>query len=188
MAITKNSRLNRMGAGRPDDFQTPDWPVIMLINAMPEPLDGLVWEPACGEGRIVNLLERMNQPCFGTDIKKGTDFLSDMYWKANVRFEHPKGVVTDYKYIITNPPFSLKDEFLDKCYCLGKPFALLLPFTALEGKRRQALFKKYGVQVLVLPRRPDFEFPGGVHKKKPWFPCAWFTWGFNFPKDLTFLE
>ena len=103
-------------------------------------------------------------------------------------FEHPKGTVAEWKYIITNPPFSLKDQFLARCYELARPFALLLPLTALEGIKRQTMYKEYGVQVLVLPKRPDFEFPGKVYKRKPWVACAWYTWGFNFESDLTFLE
>lgn len=172
------SRLKMMGTGRSDNFQTPDWPVISLLNALPEPLDGVVWEPACGKGNIVNLLERTNQAVFGTDILTGFDFLTECYDLDMEPFD----------YIITNPPFSKKDEFLTRCYELGKPFALLLPFTALEGKYRQSLYKKYGLQVLVLPKRPDFEYPDGNFKRKPWFPCAWFTNGFNFDKDLIFLE
>jgi len=170
------SRLTLMGSGRPDNFQTPDWPVEMLIKALPEPLEGIVWEPACGDGRIVACLNRLEEPCTGTDILTGTDFLTTNTYPA-------------FDYIITNPPFSKKDAFLKRCYEITKPFALLLPLTALEGKKRQALYKKYGVQILVLPKRPDFEFPdGGGFKKKPWFPCMWVTHGFNFKSDLIFLE
>ena len=32
-----------------------------------------------------------------------------------------------YDGVITNPPYSKKDQFLEHCYSLGKPFALLLP-------------------------------------------------------------
>ncbi|MFO8133200.1 MAG: hypothetical protein R6U10_04620, partial [Thermoplasmatota archaeon] len=42
----------------------------------------------------------------------------------------------NYDCIVTNPPFSRKDEFLEQCYAYGKPFALLMPLTALEGMRR----------------------------------------------------
>jgi len=45
-----------------------------------------------------------------------------------------------YDCIITNPPYSIKDRFLTRCYELKKPFALLMPLTALEGKYRQQLY------------------------------------------------
>ena len=44
--------------------------------------------------------------------------------------------------IITNPPYSLKDEFIKKCYEWKKPFCLLLPITALEGKVRGKCLEK----------------------------------------------
>jgi len=31
--------------------------------------------------------------------------------------------------IITNPPYSLKEEFFKRAYELGKPFAFLMPLT-----------------------------------------------------------
>lgn len=169
-------RLALMGEGHSDNFQTPDWPVISLMNALPQPLNGVVWEPACGKGRIVNLLLRMNQPCIGSDIKSGVNFLD------------PNTKAPEFDYIITNPPFSKKDAFLAKCYEYNKPFALLLPFAALEGKKRQALYRKHGVELVILPRRIDFEFPDGTFKGKPWFAGAFFTWGFNFGKEITFVE
>ena len=42
-----------------------------------------------------------------------------------------------FDMIITNPPYSLKDEFIKKCYEWNKPFCLLLPITAFERKARK---------------------------------------------------
>jgi hypothetical protein len=157
-------------------LMTPDWPVISLLNALPEPLkeNSIVWEPACGTGNIVNLLKRTNQKCIGTDLSTGVDFLESNWPTEN------------FDYIITNPPFSLKDQFLKKCYEYKKPFALLLPITAFDGKERRAMFKEHGMQLLVLPKRVDFAFPDGTYKGKPHFFCSWFTWGFNFDRDITY--
>jgi hypothetical protein len=165
--------LGRMGSKHSDMFGTPRWPIISLLNALPEPLDGVVWEPACGKGRIVDTLLAMNQPCVGTDLLTGVNFLETT--------EPP-----EFDYLITNPPFSKKDAFLARCYELNKPFALLLPFAALEGKKRQALYRKYGVELVILPRRIDFEYPDGTFKGKPWFSGMFVTWGFNFGRGLTF--
>jgi hypothetical protein len=69
---------------------------------------------------------------------------------------------------------------------LGRPFAFLLPFTTFEGKARQALFREYGVQVIFLPKRVNFETPSGKTDGTSWFPTAWFTHGLNLPQDLLF--
>lgn len=72
--------------------------------------------------------------------------------------------------IVTNPPYSQKDAFLRRAYELGLPWFMLLPITAIEGKRRQALYAHHGVS-LYLPRgRIEFG-KGGV-----WFYTAWFFW------------
>jgi len=83
--------------------------------------------------------------------------------------------------IITNPPFKFKQQFLEKCYELGKPFALLLPLTTFETKKRQNLFKKHGLEVIFFDKRINFETPNNVVKSSAWFATAWFTHGLNNP-------
>ncbi len=86
--------------------------------------------------------------------------------------------------IVTNPPFSAKDAFLRHAYTLGTPFAFLLPLEALAGKSRHALYRHYGMEVLIPSKK--IEFTGG----KTRFPCftAWFCWGLHLPSSLTFVE
>ena len=55
----------------------------------------------------------------------------------------------EFDLIVSNPPFSLKDEFLIRAYTLGKPFALLLPLEALFGVKRSPLYMAHGLQLLV---------------------------------------
>ena len=74
--------------------------------------------------------------------------------------------------IITNPPYSLKDEFLKKCYEYNKPFCLLLPITALEGKTRGELFREKDIQVIVFDGRVEYL----NNKKGNWFNTSWFCW------------
>jgi hypothetical protein len=89
----------------------------------------------------------------------------------------------DFDCIITNPPFSLKDKWLQKCYSYEKPFALLLPITALEGKFRHKLYKKYGIQVILFDGRVQYRKNIGC-----WFASAWFCYKLNLPKDINFRE
>lgn len=93
--------------------------------------------------------------------------------------------------IITNPPYSLKDEFIKKCYEWNKPFCLLLPITALEGKTRGKMFRKHGIEVLVLDGRVQFmeNMIKDYNKKKSgnWFNTSWFCHNV-LPQDLIFKE
>lgn len=74
-----------------------------------------------------------------------------------------------YDGCISNPPYSIKDKFIEHCYNLGKPFALLLPVAAFQGQKRGALFKQYGISALVYNSRVDF-----TGKGSPTFGVAWF--------------
>ncbi len=176
------SLLALMGNNAPDDFQTPNWPIDILVHRLnlvnPKKI---IWEPACGRGNIVNRINEHNIDCFGTDLKGHIDFLKD--WTVG-----ENSAIRPFDCIVTNPPFSLKAQFLKRCYDLGKPFALLMPLTALGGDKRIKMYREKGLQVLVLPKRVDFEFPDGTSKGSPWFHCAWFTHGFNLESDLIFAE
>lgn len=83
--------------------------------------------------------------------------------------------------IITNPPYSLKNEFLERCYEYNKSFMLLLPLTALEGKQRNELYKKYGIELIVLDKRINFM----KNKNNVWFNTSWFCRGIT-NKQLNF--
>ena len=157
--------------GRPDDFQTPPEALESLLPYLRK--DWLIWECACGKGNLVKGLKRKDFQVIGTDILAGQDFLK---WQ-------PK----KFDCIITNPPFSLKQEFLERCYSLKKPFALLLPLTTFETEKRQRLFAKYGLEVIFLPSRINFETPSG-NGSSSWFATAWFTNGLNIGKQMTFVE
>ena len=56
-----------------------------------------------------------------------------------------------YDVIISNPPFSIKDDILKRCHELNKPFALLLPLPTLQGKERFEYLKD--TQALIFDKR-----------------------------------
>jgi hypothetical protein len=129
-------------------LQNQGHPDISRRRGAPDPLlpylpDGLIWEPACGKGNLLAAFGTAGRAVIGTDILGGHDFLS---------CQPPL-----FDVICSNPPFSLKDEFLARCYELGKPFALLLPAIVFDSRERWALRKKYGLQLLL----PD----GRIHSR-----------------------
>jgi len=173
------SLLERKSKKGSDNFQTPDWPVEQLIKFLEEnsPIwnkNLWIWEPACGlKENIVNCFKNNGYSAFGSDISNDLDFLKD---KATHQ----------YDVIITNPPYSIKDQFLKRCYEKKVPFALLLPITAFEGQKRQAMYKEYGAQFLIPNKRINFETPSGTGAGA-WFATMWVTWGFGLEKDVYFL-
>lgn len=160
-----------MRQGSPDDFQTPAEALNPLILYLKK--EWIIWECAIGKGNLERALRALGFTVIGIDILTGQDFLK---WQPE-----------KYDCIITNPPYSLKQKFLERCYLLKKPFALLLPLTTFETRKRQELFKKYGLQVIFLSDRTNFETPSGKGSGS-WFATAWFTCWLNLPKDLNFAE
>ena len=155
--------------GSPNDFQTPKEALYPLYEYVPK--DWTIWECAAGSGNLVIAMEMWGYNVVYSDILAGHDFLN---WQP------PK-----WDCIITNPPYSLKQHFLERAYLLGKPFAFLLPLTTFETEKRQRLFRKYGLEVILMPHRINFETPLGKGSGA-WFATAWFTWGLNIGKELTF--
>jgi hypothetical protein len=182
MSATKiKSTLGQMKNQGFDDFQTPRWPVATLMNILESNKHSRdlftdetnIWECACGKGRIVDSLTAMNYNVVSSDIKYGVDFLTTDKVQGEV--------------IITNPPFSKKTDFLKRCYDLGRPFALLLPLTAMAGKKRIKMYQEHGAQFIIMKERIDFEYPDGTFKGKPWFNGMWVTHGFSLPKDIQWI-
>ena len=153
-----------------NDFQTPHIALNPLIPFLKK--EWIIWEPSEGKGNLTNRLRKLGFNVIGTDILTGKDFL---------RWQPEK-----FDCIITNPPFSLKQEFLERCYELKKPFALLLPLTTFETRKRQDLFKEYGVEIIFFDKRINFETPSGKGSGS-WFATAWFTFGLNIGKELSFM-
>jgi len=145
--------FNALGPKSTDLYQTPRSAVDLLTKyiELPRP----IWEPAAGLGAISSILEAIP-----TSLETGQDFLT---------------YVPDFEFasIVTNPPFSIKDQFIEKCFGYGKPFYLLMPLAALEGIKRQKIWKQVNLKVLLPEKRIRFlSFQGG--KTSPNMPSAWF--------------
>jgi len=158
-------------AGHRNDFQTPPEALLPLLPYISK--GWAIWEPACGKGNLVNELNKLGYQCIGSDILTGCDFL---------KVEQPV-----YDCIITNPPYSIKHKFIARCYDLKKPFALLMPLTALETEYRQSLFNCHGLQIILMPKRINFETPSGQGSGS-WFATAWFTNWFKLPRDINYYQ
>lgn len=164
----KKAMINYIQNPKNDELYTPMYAIEPLIKYLPEQVT--IWECTdYGESNITKVLREHGYKVITTH-KNNFNFLTDT----------PD---FDFDIIITNPPYSLKDEFLKKCYEYGKPFALLLPITALEGVERGKMFREHGIELLVLDKRCDFL----DNKKSNWFNTSRFCYNV-LPKQLIFEE
>lgn len=93
----------------------------------------------------------------------------------------------DYDCIISNPPFSLKDDVLKRLYELDKPYAMLLPIPALQGQKRFPYIKD--CQALIFDKRINyFTAPERKEIQKGVSFGSFYLCRNFLPKDLIFEE
>ena len=158
----------------PDECYTPENAIYPLLPFIKGSYKN-VWDCAFGSGMLAEHLNKYGFNVIGID---GYDFLNKDSDK-----------IADFDIIIINPPYSLKDKFLERAFEIGKPFAFLLPLTTLEGIKRSKMFKENEIQIIIPNRRINFANPiGRIGKSSCWFATAWFCYGLGLKKQLNFVE
>jgi len=93
---------------------------------------------------------------------------------------------------ITNPPYSIKGEWIARSFELGKPFALLVPIETLElnGDIRPLVIEhKTDISWIIPSRRVDFWTPGkGWAGSGAQMPTMWMTWGFGLDEEIIYVD
>lgn len=152
----------------PDFFPTPAWATEALIDN--EVFEGNIWECACGNGAMSEVLKRVNSDIYSSDLydrgygESGVDFLLEKR-----KFDN----------IITNPPYNAAEGFVRSGLNLAKKkFALLLRLAFLEGaNRQQTIFSQAPPsRVWVFSERITFYPAGAEVKGSGTTAYAWFVW------------
>lgn len=164
----KKAMINYVKNEKCDEIYTPDYAVKPLLKFLPK--DAVIWECTDFGGSNITKVLRENGYKVYTTGKEEIDFIN----------ETPD---FDFDIIVTNPPYTLKDDFLKKCFEYEKPFCLLLPLTSLEGIKRGKLYRKYGMELLVFDKRINFIYRD--MKKSNWFNASWFCYKI-LPEKLMF--
>lgn len=154
-----------------DLYPTPPEVTIALLRFLNLPSGTTVWDPAFGEGDMVQAIRKCGLTAYGTDILGGQDFL-----------QLDCGIFPDERridWIITNPPFSLAEEFIRHAAELQKPFAMLLKSQYWHAASRAKLFREIPPSyVLPLTWRPDFHFKDrkAGSSASPLMDVMWCVW------------
>ena len=143
-----------------DFYPTPSYVTEALLEY--HHFRGKIWEPACGDGRMAEVLKKSYQDVECSDLmdrgygQSGVDFL-----KSNKRVAN----------IVTNPPFQLAYEFIEQGLKLADDcLALLLPIRYLTGKKRAKLYTKFPpAKIIVIPNKVDFLGFGSPAMEFAWF-------------------
>ncbi len=163
------SANNATGKRKKSDFyETPYTLTRKFLDVEYFNKNSTVCEPACGGGAITRVLKEHWEDDKVTAYDQETNFL----WETG-----------EYDYIITNPPFSIAFEFIQRAKLVAKSkFAFLLPLSYLHGKKRfDELYsdRTYGLEkVYVFTRYPmlgetlreDGKYNTGM------MVYAWYVW------------
>ena len=121
--ITNRRLVDNSGS---DFYPTPSWATIALAEN--EKFEGEIWEPACGNGAMSEILSRYNTRVLSTDLNdngyglSGVDFLTKDYVSDN---------------IVTNPPYNIAEDFVHAGLRKSRrKFCLLMRLAFLEGSKR----------------------------------------------------
>jgi len=158
---------------KPDECYTPENAIYSLLPYIK--CYKTIWDCAFGSGMLAKHFNK-----FGFNVVGLMDY--DFLKKGSE-------TISNFDVIITNPPYSQKDKFLERAFEIDKPFAFLLPLTTLEGIKRSKMFRDKNIQLIIPNRRINFANPcGRKNKSSCWFATAWFCYKFGLSKQLNFVE
>ncbi len=153
-----------------DFYPTPSWATEALLER--ERFDGSIWEPACGDGAISKVLKLNGYSNITSSdiIDRGYSPYIWNFFETDISRDN----------IITNPPFSLCTEFIEKSKTsCNKKIAMFLKTTALEGGKRHKMWedKEFPfARMYQFVRRVSFGKDEGTHKGGGMMAFAWFVW------------
>lgn len=163
------SSTNRGSERRLDDaYMTPPWCVHRLLDVW-EPGPGILIEPCAGTRNIVKAVGR-SRIWWTSDIRElpGVDCVGDFLSIAPGKL----GVAQEPSAVITNPPYSLAEEFLRHSRRLfpRAELVFLLRMAFAASAKRLPLWQYLGTpDIYVLPNRPSFTGEGTDSADYAWF-------------------
>ena len=136
-------KMDKVAGSGNDEFFTPHYAVEPILEYVPR--DAAIWCPFDQpDSSFVRALETRGNKVVATHLDSGHDF-----------FDTPVPQGTDF--IISNPPYSLKTEVLQRLFSLGTPFAMLLGVVGLfESQRRFEMFRDNEFEVMYFNRRVSY--------------------------------
>ena len=147
-----------------------------------ETFDGPIWECACGEKHLSQVIENWggeyvvrSSDLYNRCGNEVFDFLSpeNTHWNGN---------------IITNPPYKYALDFVYKALSIvpeGKKVCMFLKLQFLEGKARRELYRKHPPKTVYVASGRLLCAPNGdfEHCQGSAVAYAWFVWEKGFAGD-----
>lgn len=156
-----------------DFYETPRYTIDSLLNAFPLN-KGLILEPCAGNGAIVNAIKDFGytNTILANDINESVYNIKSDGNTCQDFLTIEKGL--PYSTIITNPPYSMAEEFIEHSHYLTEgldcDIIMLLRLNFLGSQKRYNFWSRHPVNNLyVLSKRPSFTGEGTDATEYAWF-------------------
>lgn len=165
--------MDKVAGSKNDEFYTPKYAIEPILKYLPK--TGIVWCPFDTEdSHFVGMIREHGCEVIATHLRDGQDFFS----------YEPE----DYDYIVSNPPYSLKNEVFERLFQLNKRFAMLVGVVGIfESLKRFDMFKENDWEIMFLNKRVAFfkDFKEQKPSINPPFSSAYITKGL-LPNRIVF--
>lgn len=174
-ASVRNCNLRSSDAEVNDYYATEPRAVELLLEQ--EEFAPVIWEPACGEGHIAEVLKARGYAVNSTDlVERG-------YGKGGIDFLKLEGHGL-HADIVTNPPYKYAREFVEKALEMvadGQKVAMFLKLTFLEGQSRRTLFREHPPQTVYVSSARLQCGKNGDFSGTSMVAYAWYVWKKGYP-------
>ena len=153
-----------------DDYMTPKYAWENIQQFIPK--DKIIWEAFFGDGKSGTYLKELGFNIIHLPVDFFKENLGDI--------------------IVSNPPFSLSKEIMERLLVLDKPFILIFP----SSKINTSYFRKWkdkGLQIIIPRKRIHFtkKINGVIpdnYKSSCNFDCFYYCYKMNLENDITWLD
>ena len=153
---------------RGDEYYTPKYVVEIILPYLKSKDIKTIWCPFdTEESEYVKVLKVNGYKVINTHIDLGQDFLN---YEPNFEFDA----------VISNPPFSIKNDVFEKTIAFGKPWAYLMSATSIQSaslirilkEEKEMYFVMFDRRISYDGDRPPFQswyFTGGLLNKNEYY-------------------
>ena len=185
----KNSVFKTLGASNHtdkereiDDYYATEPKAVRLLTEI-EKLHFRIWEPACGEGHLSEELKKLHFDVYSTDLVDrgyGDDFFDFLKYEGDW-----------FGDIVTNPPYKMGLEFIEKALSVvggGHKVAMFMKVQFLEGQKRGKFFAKNPPKFIHVSRSrllcaKNGDFEGMIAGGGSAVAYAWWVWQKGYEGD-----
>lgn len=134
--------MDKIAGSHDDEYCTPEYAIIPILKYIKP--NSIIWCPFdTPQSMYVSVFSKHGHKVICSHINDGINFLSCDVPKCD--------------YIISNPPYSIKEKVIQRAFDIDKPFAMLVSVAGLfESKSRFEMFKTNDFEIMYFNKRISY--------------------------------